>query len=324
MKAIRVGATGGPEVLRFEDIPRPEPEAGQALVRVEAAGVNYIDTYQRSGLYRVTLPFTLGQEGAGTVAAVGPGVTDVHPGDRVAWTGVLGSYAEFVLAPVERLVAVPPELETAQAAAAMLQGMTAHYLACTTFPLTAGHSCLVHAAAGGVGLLLVQTAKLRGARVFGTASTDEKAGLARDVGADHVIRYTEQDFETEIRRLTDGRGVDVVYDSVGRTTFERSLNCLARRGMLVLFGQSSGPVGPFDPQVLNQKGSLFFTRPSLAHYVATRPELSQRAGDVLGWIVQGKLTLHVHGRYPLARAAEAHRDLEGRKTMGKLLLIPGG
>jgi NADPH2:quinone reductase len=324
MKAVRVRATGGPEVLAFEDIPRPEPEAGQALVRVDAAGVNYIDTYQRSGLYRVTLPFTLGQEGAGTVAAVGPGVTDVRPGDRVAWTGVLGSYAEFVLAPVERLVAVPPELETAQAAAAMLQGMTAHYLACTTVPLTAGHSCLVHAAAGGVGLLLVQIAKLRGARVFGTVSTDEKARLARDAGADHVIRYTEQDFEAEIRRLTDGRGVDVVYDSVGQTTFEHSLSCLTRRGMLVLFGQSSGPVAPFDPQVLNQKGSLFFTRPSLAHYVATRPELSQRAGDVLGWIVQGKLTLHVHGRYPLARAAEAHRDLEGRKTMGKLLLIPGG
>jgi NADPH2:quinone reductase len=324
MKAIRVRTTGGPEVLSFEDVPRPEPEAGQALVRVEAAGVNYIDTYQRSGLYRVTLPFTLGQEGAGTVAAVGPGVTDVQRGDRVAWTGVLGSYAEFVLAPVERLVAVPPELETAQAAAVMLQGMTAHYLACTTFPLTAGHSCLVHAAAGGVGLLLVQIAKLRGARVFGTVSTEEKARLARDVGADHVIRYTEQDFETEIRRLTDGRGVDVVYDSVGRTTFEPSLNCLARRGMLVLFGQSSGPVAPFDPQVLNQKGSLFFTRPSLAHYIATRPELSQRAGDVLGWIVQGKLTLHVHGRYPLARAAEAHRDLEGRRTMGKLLLIPDG
>jgi NADPH2:quinone reductase len=324
MKAIRVRTTGGPEVLSFEDVPRPEPEAGQALVRVEAAGVNYIDTYQRSGLYRVTLPFTLGQEGAGTVAAVGPGVTDVQRGDRVAWTGVLGSYAEFVLAPVERLVAVPPELETARAAAVMLQGMTAHYLACTTFPLTAGHSCLVHAAAGGVGLLLVQIAKLRGARVFGTVSTEEKARLARDVGADHVIRYTEQDFETEIRRLTDGRGVDVVYDSVGRTTFEPSLNCLARRGMLVLFGQSSGPVAPFDPQVLNQKGSLFFTRPSLAHYIATRPELSQRAGDVLGWIVQGKLTLHVHGRYPLARAAEAHRDLEGRRTMGKLLLIPDG
>jgi NADPH2:quinone reductase len=324
MKAVRVRTTGGPEVLSFEDTSRPEPEAGQALVHVEAAGVNYIDTYQRSGLYRVTLPFTLGQEGAGTVAAVGPGVADVHPGDRVAWTGVLGSYAEFVLAPVERLVAVPPGLEIGQAAAAMLQGMTAHYLACTTFPLTAGHSCLVHAAAGGVGLLLVQIARLRGARVFGTVSTDEKARLARDVGADHVIRYTEQDFEAEIRRLTDGRGVDVVYDSVGRTTFEQSLNCLARRGMLVLFGQSSGPVAPFDPQVLNQKGSLFFTRPSLAHYVATRPELSQRAGDVLGWIMQGKLTLHVHGRYPLSRAAAAHRDLEGRKTMGKLLLIPGG
>jgi NADPH:quinone reductase len=323
MWAIRIHATGGPEVLRYEEVPQPEPAAGQALVRIEAAGVNYIDTYQRSGLYRVTPPFTLGQEGSGTVAAVGPGVSEVQPGDRVAWTGVMGSYAECVLAPVDRLVAVPPDLDAAQAAAAMLQGMTAHYLASTTFPLSGGHSCLVHAAAGGVGLLLVQIAKLRGARVFGTVSTEDKACLAREVGADHVIRYTEQDFAAEIRRLTDGRGVDVVYDSVGRSTFERSLDCLARRGMLVLFGQSSGPVAPFDPQMLNHKGSLFFTRPSLAHYMATRPELSQRAGDVLGWIVQGKVTLHIHARYPLAHAADAHRDLEGRKTMGKLLLVPG-
>lgn len=322
MKAIRVHATGGPEVLRYEDVPAPEPGAGQVLVRVAAAGVNYIDTYQRSGLYRVAPPFTLGQEGAGTVAAVGPDVTDVRAGDRVAWTGVQGSYAEFVLAPADRLVAVPPEIDTAQAAAAMLQGMTAHYLTHTTFPLTGGHSCLVHAAAGGVGLLLVQIAKLRGARVFGTVSTEEKARLACEAGADHVIRYVEQDFEEEIRRFTDGRGVDVVYDSVGRTTFERSLNCLARRGMLVLFGQSSGPVPPLDPQALNQKGSLFLTRPSLAHYIATRPELSQRAGDVLGWIGQGKLALHIHARYPLARAADAHRDLEGRRTTGKLLLVP--
>ena len=323
MRTIRVHATGGPEVLRYEEVAEPKPGAGHAVVRIEAAGVNYIDTYQRSGLYRLAPPFTLGQEGAGTVAAVGPDVTDVKPGDRVAWTGVQGSYAEFVLAPADRLVAIPTELETAQAAAAMLQGMTAHYLASTTFPLTGGHSCLVHAAAGGVGLLLVQIAKLRGARVFGTVSTEAKGRLARAAGADHVIRYTEQDFETEIRRLTDGRGVDVVYDSVGQTTFERSLNCLTRRGMLVLFGQSSGPVPPLDPQVLNRKGSLFLTRPSLAHYTATRPELSQRAGDVLGWIGQGKLTLHVHARYPLARAADAHRDLEGRKTAGKLLLIPG-
>ena len=322
MKALRAHAPGGPEVLRYEAIPEPRPGSRQALVRIEAAGVNYIDTYQRSGLYQVGLPFTLGQEGAGTVAVVGPGVTDVHPGDRVAWTGVPGSYAEFVLAPADRLVAVPPELDTAQAAAAMLQGMTAHYLAFTTFPLTGGHSCLVHAAAGGVGLLLVQHAKLRGARVFGTVSTEEKARLARQAGADHVIRYAEQDFAEEIRRLTDGRGVDVVYDSVGRNTFERSLDCLARRGMLVLFGQSSGPVPPFDAQVLNQKGSLFLTRPSLAHYIATRPELSLRAGDVLGWIVQGRLTLHIHARYPLARAADAQRDLEARKTAGKLLLLP--
>jgi NADPH:quinone reductase len=324
MRAIRVHATGGPEVLRYEEIPEAQPGAGQAVVRIEAAGVNYIDTYQRSGLYRAALPFTLGQEGAGTVASVGPDVTDVRIGDRVAWTGVQGSYAERVVAPADRLITIPPNLETAQAAAAMLQGMTAHYLACTTFPLSGGHSCLVHAAAGGVGLLLVQVAKLRGARVFGTVSTEAKARLAREAGVDHVIRYTEQDFETEIRRLTDGRGVDVVYDSVGRTTFDRSLNCLARRGMLVLFGQSSGPVPPLDPQVLNQKGSLLLTRPSLAHYTATRPELSQRADDVLGWIVQGKLKLHIHARYPLERAADAHRDLEARKTMGKLLLLPEG
>jgi len=320
--AIRIHTTGGPEVLRYEELPQPHPAAGQVLVRVAASGVNYIDIYHRSGLYPLPLPATLGQEGAGTVEAVGPGVVGIQPGDRVAWSGIPGSYADYILAPAERLVGVPAHLGLEQAAAAMLQGMTAHYLACTTYPLAAGETCLVHAAAGGVGLLLVQIAKLRGARVIGTVSTAAKADLARQAGADYVIRYTEQDFEAEVRRITHGAGVQVVYDSVGRVTFEKSLNCLARRGMLVLFGQSSGPVPPFDPQILNQKGSLFLTRPSLAHYTATREELLSRAGEVLGWIAAGRLALRIHRTYPLARAAEAHRDLESRATSGKLLLIP--
>lgn len=322
MHAIRIHTTGGPEVLRYEELPQPHPAAGQVLVRVAASGVNYIDIYHRSGLYPLPLPATLGQEGAGTVEAVGPGVVGIQPGDRVAWSGIPGSYADYILAPAERLVGVPAHLGLEQAAAAMLQGMTAHYLACTTYPLAAGETCLVHAAAGGVGLLLVQIAKLRGARVIGTVSTAAKADLARQAGADYVIRYTEQDFEAEVRRITHGAGVQVVYDSVGRVTFEKSLNCLARRGMLVLFGQSSGPVPPFDPQILNQKGSLFLTRPSLAHYTATREELLSRAGEVLGWIAAGRLALRIHRTYPLARAAEAHRDLESRATSGKLLLIP--
>ncbi len=321
MKAIRIHATGGPEVLRHDDVPQPAPGPGQALVRVAAAGVNYIDTYHRTGLYPLPLPATLGQEGAGTVTAVGRGVVDLKAGDRVAWTGVQGSYAEYVLAPADRLVNVPPALSLELAAAAMLQGMTAHYLARTTYPLQAGDACLVHAAAGGVGLLLVQIAKLRGARVIGTVSTEAKAELARKAGADQVILYEQEDFAAEVKRLTDGRGVQVVYDSVGRTTFDRSLDCLARRGMLVLFGQSSGPVKALDPQVLNQKGSLFLTRPSLVHYIATRDELVSRAGDVFDWILGGKLQLRLHARYPLERAADAHRDLESRKTSGKLLLI---
>jgi NADPH2:quinone reductase len=320
MHAIRIHRNGGPDVLCYEDVPRPEPSPGHALVRVEAAGVNYID---RSGLYRTTLPVTLGQEGAGTVVDVGSRVTDVRPGDRVAWTGVQGSYAELVLVRDDRLVLVPAGLDTTQAAAAMLQGMTAQYLACSTFPLTRGHRCLVHAAAGGVGLLLVQLAKLRGAEVFGTVSTEAKARLARQAGVDHIIRYTEEEFDVAIRQLTGGDGVHVVYDSVGRTTFERSLNCLVPRGMLVLFGQSSGPVPPFDAQVLNRKGSLFLTRPSLGHYIATREQLMERASDVLGWIARSTLRLHIHAQYPLARAAHAHRDLESRQTMGKLLLVPG-
>jgi NADPH2:quinone reductase len=321
MKAIRIHSTGGPDALRLDDVPQPTPGPGLTLIQVAAAGVNFIDTYHRAGLYPLPLPATLGQEGAGTVAGIGPGVADIKVGDRVAWTGVQGSYAEFVLAPADRLVAVPPALRLEVAAAAMLQGMTAHYLACTTYPLQPGDTCLVHAAAGGVGLALVQIAKLRGAHVIGTVSTEAKAQLARRAGADHVILYEREDFAAEVKRLTQGRGVPVVYDSVGRTTFQRSLDCLARRGLLVLFGQSSGPVTPLDPQVLNQKGSLFLTRPTLAHYTATRDELVGRATDVFGWLMGGKLDLRIHARYPLERAADAHRDLESRRTAGKLLLV---
>ena len=324
MKAIRIHQTGDPAVMRYEDLPQPDPGSGQVAIRVEVAGVNYIDTYHRSGLYPLPLPATLGQEGGGTVEAVGPAVTTVRPGERVAWAGVQGSYADYVVAPADRVVSVPKELGLEQAAAAMLQGITAQYLACTTYPLQPGDMCLVHAAAGGVGLLLTQIAKLRGARVIATVSTDAKAQLARQAGADYVIRYTTQDFEAEVKRLTDGRGVQVVYDSVGQTTFEKGLNCLARRGTMVLFGQSSGPVPPFDPQVLNRKGSLFFTRPSLAHYIASRDELVARASQVFGWIAGGKLKVRIHARYPLVRAADAHRDLESRGTTGKLLLIPSG
>jgi len=323
MKAVRVHAHGGPEVLRYEDVPDPSPGAGEALVQIEAAGLNYIDTYFRTGLYRPpSLPFTLGQEAAGTVVAVGPGVTDVRPGNKVAYTGVPGAYAQRAVVPTSRLVALPVGVTPRQGAAAMLQGMTAHYLACTTCPLAPGDACLVHAAAGGVGLLLCQIAKMRGARVIGTVSTEEKALMARDAGADDVILYSSQDFEAEVKRLTGGRGLRVVYDGVGRTTFEKSLRCLAPRGMLVLFGQSSGPVPPFDPAVLAAQGSLFLTRPILAHHVATREELVDRATDVLGWVGQGKLKLRMDIEFPLAEAAEAHRALQGRRTTGKVLLIP--
>jgi NADPH2:quinone reductase len=322
MKAIRVHTPGGPEVLQFEDVPEPTPREGEVVVRIEAAGLNYIDTYHRSGLYKVPLPFTPGQEGAGTVEAAGPGVTGIAIGDRVAWTGVLGSYAEKVAAPAAKLVKLPDGVSARLAAAAMLQGMTAHYLACSTYPLKPGDTCLVHAAAGGVGQLLCQIAKIRGARVLGTVSNDEKERLAREAGADEVIRYTETDFAAEVKRLTDGKGVQVVYDGVGRTTFDKSLDSLALRGMMVLFGQSSGPVAAFEPQILNAKGSLFLTRPSLHHYTATREELLQRASDVLGWIAEGTLRLRVDREVPLAQAAEAHRALEGRETKGKVLLMP--
>jgi len=322
VKAVRVHAPGGPEVLRYEDVPEPRPQPGEAVVRVEAAGVNFIDVYHRTGLYKAALPVTLGQEGAGTVAAVAPDVTGLAPGDRVAWAASFGAYAEEVAVPAQRLVKLPEGLTARQGAAAMLQGMTAHYLACSTRPLGPGDTCLVHAGAGGVGLLLTQIAKLRGARVFTTVSTAEKAGLSRAAGADATIDYTSQDFEAEARRLTGGRGVDVVYDSVGKTTFEKGLASLAPRGTMVLFGQSSGPVAPLDPQVLSQRGSLFLTRPTLVHYTASREELLARAGDVLGWIRDGRLKLRIEHEFPLSGAADAHRALEGRKTTGKVLLIP--
>jgi NADPH2:quinone reductase len=321
MKAIRIHAHGGPEVLQYEGVPAPVPGPGQVLVRIDAAGVNFIDIYHRTGLYPVAMPYTLGQEAAGTVSALGPDVSGVAVGDAVAYTAIPGAYAEFAVVPADRLVPVPAGVTTRQAAAVILQGVTAHYLATSTFPLSGGQTCLVHAAAGGVGLLLCQIAKRLGARVIGTVSTEAKAALARKAGADEVILYTQQDFEVETKRLTRSAGVQVVYDSVGKTTFDKSLNCLARRGMLVLYGQSSGPVPPFDPQVLNQKGSLFLTRPTLAHYVVTREELLARAGQVLGWVADGSLSVRIGAEYPLARAADAQRALAGRETTGKVILV---
>ena len=322
MKAIRVHAPGGPEALRYEDAPDPRPGPGQVLVDVQAIGVNFIEVYQRAGLYKVGLPATPGSEAAGVVAALGEEVTGFEVGDAVVSQSVAGSYAERALVPAGRLVKLPPGVDARAAAAAMLQGMTAHYLTASTYPVKSGDSCLVHAAAGGVGLLLVQIAKRRGARVIGTVSTAQKAQRARAAGADEVIRYTEQDFVAETRRFTKGAGVQVVYDSVGKTTFEGSLKALAPRGMLVLFGQSSGPVPPFDPQILNQRGSLFLTRPTIQHYVATRAELLERAGEVLGWVRDGELKLTIDREVPLSQAAEAHRLLESRATIGKLLLVP--
>lgn len=322
MKAIQVFQPGGPEALAQVDLPAPEPNSNEAVVEIKAAGVNFIDVYYREGRYPSALPFTVGQEGAGIVIAVGSGVTNLRKGDRVAYTGVLGSYAEYAAVPADRLVKIPNDLDFEQAAAAMLQGMTAHYLSHSTYPIKRGDTVLIHAAAGGVGLLLVQMAKYLGARVIGTAGSEAKAQLALDAGAEEVILYTTQDFETEIRRLTDGKGVDAVFDGVGKTTFEKDLNVLRPRGYLVLYGGSSGAVPPFDPMVLNKKGSLYLTRPSLHHYVHTRDELEERSGDVLEMIAQGKLKLRIHKTYPLAEAATAHLDLEGRKTTGKLLLIP--
>ncbi|MGH7502194.1 MAG: quinone oxidoreductase family protein [Longimicrobiales bacterium] len=322
MKAIRVHAPGGADALHHEDIPEPSPGPSEALVEVEAAGINFIDVYVRSGLYRAPLPLTLGREGAGHVIDVGEDVTEFRAGDRVVWEGVPGAYAQRAVVPANRLVRLPDALSARDGAAVMLQGMTAHYLACSAGPLERGDTCLVHAAAGGVGLLLVQIAKMRGATVIGTTGTHEKAELARSVGADHIIVYTEQDFEAETKRITYGEGVRVVYDSVGRSTFDSSLRCLARLGTLVLYGQSSGPVPPIDPQRLNAGGSLFLTRPTLAHYTFTRDALLARANDVLEWVQSGRLVPHIGGEFPLARAGVAHQLLESRSTTGKLILLP--
>lgn len=323
MKAIQVKETGGPERMQAVEIPAPKPGPKEAVVKIAASGVNFIDVYLRTGLYKTELPVTLGMEAAGTVESVGAEVSEVRPGDRVAYAMARGSYAEYALVPAWQLVKVPEHMDLKSAAAAMLQGMTAHYLTNSTFPLKSGQTCVVHAAAGGAGRLIVQMAKMRGARVLGTTSTEAKAALAKAAGADEIILYTKQDFETEVKRLTGGHGVDVVYDSVGAPTYMQGLNCLRPRGMMVLFGQSGGKVPLLDPTILNTKGSLFLTRPSLGHYCATREELLWRAGDVLQWVASGKLKLVIDRVYPLSEAAQAHRDLESRATAGKVLLVPG-
>jgi NADPH2:quinone reductase len=322
MKAIQVKQTGPIEAMELVELPVPQPKADDAVVKLSASGVNFIDVYNREGRYKVPLPFVLGQEGAGTVTAVGSDAKSVKVGDRVAWAAQLGAYAEYAAVSADRLVPIPTGVTDQQAAAAMLQGMTAHYLSHATFPLKAGQTALVHAAAGGVGLLLTQMAHNLGARVIATVSTEEKATLAREAGADEIILYSQSDFEAETKRITGGKGVDVVYDSVGKTTFEKGLNILKPRGMMVLFGGSSGAVPPFDLIALSQKGSLFVTRPTLGHYTLTRDELVERSSSVLGMVSTGKLKLRIEHVYPLADARQAHRDLEGRKTTGKLLLIP--
>jgi NADPH:quinone reductase len=322
MRAIRVHENGGPEALRVQTVDDPIPGPGEVLVRVEATGVNFIEIYQRKGMYKTPLPWTPGEEGAGTVAALGPGVTELRVGDRVVCFNLKGSYAELAVAEADRLIAVPDDVSSRDAAAVILQGITAHYLVTSVHALQPGDTCLVHAAAGGVGLLLCQMAKRRNAIVIGTVSSEEKAVLAREAGADEVIIYTKQDFVAEVARLTGGRLVQVVYDSVGATTFEKSLQCLARRGMMALFGQSSGMVPPFDPLLLLRHGSLFLTRPTIAHYAATRDELVWRAGDVLGWVRDGSLDVRIDRAVPLAEAGGAHRALEERRTTGKVLLVP--
>jgi NADPH2:quinone reductase len=322
MKAIQVKRCGSPEALEVVELSKPTPGPKQALVKIEASGINFIDVYFRTGLYKADLPFTPGSEAAGIVEAVGPDVTEVAVGDRVVYAMARGSHAEYAVLPAWQLVKVPDGIDLKVAAAAMLQGMTAHYLTHSTYPLKKGDTALLHAAAGGAGLLIVQMAKMLGARLIGTVSTDAKAALAKEAGADEIIFYTRQDFEVEVKRLTGGRGVDVVYDSVGQTTFLKGLNCLRPRGMMALFGQSSGPVDPFDPGLLSAIGSLFLTRPSLAHYAATRDELLWRAGDVLGWVQAGSLKIRIEKTYRLVDAPQACRDLEGRKTSGKLLLLP--
>jgi NADPH2:quinone reductase len=323
MKAIQVKQVGGPEAMEVVEIPVPQPKANEAVVKLAASGVNFVDVYFREGRYKAAaLPFVLGQEGAGVITDVGAEAKSVKVGDRVAWTGVQGAYAEYAAVPADRLVAIPQAVSEQQAAAAMLQGMTAHYVSHDTYQLKPGETALVHAAAGGVGLLLVQMAHNIGARVIATVSTEEKAKLARAAGAHDVILYTHADFEAETKRLTDGKGVNVVYDSVGKTTFEKGLNVLRPRGMMVLFGGSSGAVPPFDPVLLSQKGSLYLTRPTLVNYIATREELVARSGAVFSMIATGKLKLRIEHTYPLAEVERAHRDLEGRKTTGKLLLVP--
>lgn len=322
MQAIRVHETGGPEQLRLETVDAPTPTPGHALVRLEAIGVNFIDVYHRVGLYPMQRPFTPGSEGAGVVEAIGGDVTDVKVGDRVAFTGVPGTYATHIVAPADRLVILPDGVSARQGAAIMLQGLTAHYLATSTYPLARGEWCVVHAAAGGVGLLLCQLARMRGARVIGTASTPEKIERARAAGAEIMVNYTEESFREVVRRVTGGMGLGVVYDSVGKSTFEDSLGCLRRRGMLVLFGQSSGAVPPFDVQLLSRNGSLFLTRPTLADYIATRAELVARCDDLFRWVAEGRLDVRIDREVPLANAADAHRALEARETSGKVLLIP--
>ena len=322
MKAIRINKHGGPEVLEHEDIATPEAGAGQVSIKVATAGLNYIDTYHRTGLYPVELPLTLGLEGSGTVESVGADVSEFSAGDRVAWSGCPGSYAEYVVASADKIVQIPDGLAFESAAACMLQGMTTHYLSHSTYPLKQSDTALVHAAAGGVGLILIQVAKMLGARVIGTCGTEDKADLAREAGADEVILYTEQDFEAETRRLTDGIGVDVAYDSVGKSTWEKSMNCLRPRGYLVLFGNSSGAVPPIDPLLLSQKGSLFLTRPTLVSHTQTRDELLGRANEILSWVDSGKLNIRIDRTVPLADAADAHRALESRATKGKVLIQP--
>jgi len=322
MKAVRVHETGGPEKLILEDLPVPSPGPGQALVKIHAIGLNFIDVYFRTGLYKSPLPFIPGQEAAGVVESINGDDAGIKPGDRVAYAGTLGAYAEYALVQCSRLVQLPDDLSYESAAAVMLQGMTAHYLTCSTFPLRKGETVLLHAAAGGVGLLLTQMAKKIGAKVIGTVSTEEKAALARDAGADHVLLYTKSDFEQEVKIITGGQGVDVVYDSVGRTTFEKGLNCLRRRGMMVLFGQSSGTVPPLEVNSLNARGSLYVTRPGLPHYTASRDELLWRAGDVLGWVADKSLKIRIDRVYPLSEAARAQQSLEGRETAGKVLIKP--
>jgi NADPH:quinone reductase len=322
MRAIRMATTGGPEVLQYETVPDPHPGRGEVRVRIEAIGVNYRDIYNRTGLYPTPLPFTPGTEAAGTVDEIGPGVTTVKVGERVAYDGPPGAYAELQVVPAEKVVALPDAVPTRVAAGAILQGMTAEYLTTSTFPLKQGDVALVHAAAGGTGLLITQMARRRGARVIGTTSTPEKAALAKEAGVSDVILYTQQDFEAEARRLTDGRGVDVVYDSVGKTTFDKSLRSLRQRGMMVLFGSSSGPVPSVEPALLMRLGSLYFTRPSLTHYTTDPAEMRARANDVLSAIADGSLKIRIGQQFPLRDAAKAHEALESRATTGKTVLIP--